>query len=94
MCSVSLVDGGNASIDLPFLLQPSSYGLCPPNMVNPAVYRLPATDEDPVEAFTDPDYEGRFKNRRGAYVPFEVLDPRPGRRWFVHEGPPPPPDRS
>ncbi|MEE3001682.1 MAG: prepilin-type N-terminal cleavage/methylation domain-containing protein [Planctomycetota bacterium] len=54
MCSVSLVDGGNASIDLPFLLQPSSYGLCPPNMVNPAVYRLPATDEDPEEAFTDP----------------------------------------
>ena len=54
---------------------------------------LPYTTEDRFrEAFTDPDYDGRFKNRRGAYVPFEVLDPRPGRRWFVHEGPPPPPD--
>jgi len=54
---------------------------------------LPYSTEDSYrEAFTDPDYEGRFLGRRGAYVPFEVLDPRPGRRWFVHEGPPPPPD--
>ena len=54
---------------------------------------LPYTTEASFrEAFTDPDYDGRFKNRRGAYVPFEVLDPRPGRRWFVHEGPPPAPE--
>ncbi len=50
------------------------------------------TDASFREAFTDPEYSGRFKNSRGAYVPFEVLDPRPGRRWFVHEGPPPPPE--
>ncbi|MFO0984867.1 MAG: sulfatase [Planctomycetota bacterium] len=43
------------------------------------------------EQFTDPSYHGRFdgKNPR---VPFEVLDPRPGRRWFAYEGPPPMPE--
>ena len=50
------------------------------------------TADDHRADFTDSTYEGRFTSRRGAYVPFEVLDPRPGRRWFVHEGPPPPPD--
>ena len=54
---------------------------------------LPYTTEASFrEEFTDPAYAGRFTGRRGAYVPFEVLDPRPGRRWFTHEGPPPLPD--
>ena len=25
-------------------------------------------------------------------MPFQTLDPRPNRRWYTHEGPPPPPD--
>ena len=54
---------------------------------------LPYTTTDEYrEGFTDPDYGGRFVGKRG--VPFDVLDPRPGRRWYVHEGPPPPPDLS
>jgi len=51
------------------------------------------TEEGFREAFTDGDYRGRFAGgRRGPSVPFHVLDPRPGRRWFTHEGPPPAPD--
>jgi arylsulfatase len=45
-------------------------------------------------AFTDPGYDGRFKHPDGGgepIVPFQVLDPRPGRRWFTQEGPPKPP---
>jgi len=45
------------------------------------------------EEFTDKEYDGRFaRGRRGPSVPFSVLDPRPGRRWFAHEGPPPAPE--
>lgn len=52
-----------------------------------------STDERFREQFTDSGYDGRFtRGRRGPNVPFEVLDPRPGRRWFTHEGPPPPPE--
>ncbi len=53
---------------------------------------LPYTTEDGFrEEFTAADYEGRFKGSRGYQVPFQVLDPRPGRRWYTHEGPPPAP---
>ncbi len=53
-----------------------------------------STEESWREEFTDEDYEGRFSSERRAYVPFDVLDPRPGRRWFAHEGPPPAPELS
>ncbi|MSR47350.1 MAG: hypothetical protein EXS13_09845 [Planctomycetes bacterium] len=52
---------------------------------------LPYTTEAALrKEFTAADYDGRFGgiNRE---VPFQVLDPRPGRRWFTHEGPPKPP---
>jgi len=52
------------------------------------------TEADFRERFTDAEYDGRFAGGRTPYVPFEVLDPRPGRRWFAHEGPPPAPDLS
>lgn len=42
------------------------------------------------DEFTDPDYDGRFSSSNK--VPFKFLDPRPGRRWFTHEGPPPAPE--
>lgn len=51
-----------------------------------------STKAEDREAFTDEAYDGRFASRRNPSVPFQVLDPRPGRRWYVHEGPPPPPD--
>jgi arylsulfatase A-like enzyme len=52
---------------------------------------LPYTTPAEVRArFTDPDYKGRFAGAEPV-VPFEVLDPRPGRRWFTQEGPPKPP---
>lgn len=50
------------------------------------------TPADVREKFTEPDYDGQFQRGRSPEVPFQVLDPRPGRRWFAHEGPPPPPD--
>ncbi|MDP6409772.1 MAG: sulfatase [Planctomycetota bacterium] len=54
---------------------------------------LPYSTEDGWrERFCEPGYEGRFASKRRAYVPFDVLDPRPGRRWFTHEGPPPEPE--
>jgi len=53
MCSTTAVDG-NADLDIPFLLQPPSYALSPPNMVNCHVYRIPPDDEDPNDFFTDP----------------------------------------
>ncbi len=46
------------------------------------------------DRFVDPNYEGRYDPDASPAVPFRTLDPRPGRRWFVHEGPPPPPDLS
>jgi len=52
------------------------------------------TDAKYREEFTDPEYDGRFARNRGSAVPFGVLDPRPGRRWFAHEGPPPAPELS
>ncbi len=56
---------------------------------------LPYTTEDSYrEEFTDEGYDGRFAGGRGGTVPFDVLDPRPGRRWFAHEGPPPAPELS
>jgi prepilin-type N-terminal cleavage/methylation domain-containing protein len=54
MCSTSYVDGASATLDIPHLLQPSSYCFSPPNMMNPYCYRLPNENEDPTEAFTDP----------------------------------------
>lgn len=42
------------------------------------------------EAFADDARAGQFGGSR-PNVPFQVLDPRPGRRWFAHEGPPQPP---
>lgn len=57
---------------------------------------LPYETEDGYrESFTEAGYDGRFRSGGwggGPAVPFQVLDPRPGRRWFAHEGPPPPPD--
>ncbi|MCH2107243.1 MAG: sulfatase, partial [Planctomycetes bacterium] len=56
---------------------------------------LPYSTEDNFrEEFTEEEYDGRFAGGRNGSVPFEVLDPRPGRRWYAHEGPPPPPDLS
>ncbi|MCH2104615.1 MAG: sulfatase-like hydrolase/transferase [Planctomycetes bacterium] len=56
---------------------------------------LPYTTEASFkEEFTEEDYEGQFAGGRDGSVPFEVLDPRPGRRWYAHEGPPPPPNLS
>ncbi|MDP6538581.1 MAG: sulfatase [Planctomycetota bacterium] len=51
-----------------------------------------ATEDGWREQFCEPDYEGRFASERRAFVPFDVLDPRPGRRWYTHEGPPPEPE--
>lgn len=48
------------------------------------------TADEYQDKFTDPDYAGRFAKTR--QVPFRFLDPRPGRRWFTHEGPPPAPE--
>ena len=53
-----------------------------------------STEESFREEFTEEEYDGRFSGGRNGSVPFEVLDPRPGRRWFAHEGPPPAPDLS
>jgi prepilin-type N-terminal cleavage/methylation domain-containing protein len=53
-CETSLVGGANSPLDIPLLLQPSSYGLSPPNMVNPNVYRIPNDNEEPTESFADP----------------------------------------
>ncbi|MFT5690512.1 MAG: hypothetical protein ACI8PQ_003369, partial [Planctomycetota bacterium] len=50
------------------------------------------TPKEVREQFTDTDYDGQFADGRTPSVPFQVLDPRPGRRWFTHEGPPPKPD--
>jgi arylsulfatase A-like enzyme len=55
---------------------------------------LPYTTDSALRAkFTAPDYDGRFGGPTRE-VPFRVLDPRPGRRWFTHEGPPKPPPLS
>jgi arylsulfatase A-like enzyme len=52
---------------------------------------LPYTTPPEIRAlFTDPKYDGRFAGP-DPIVPFQVLDPRPGRRWFTQEGPPKPP---
>ena len=50
------------------------------------------TPDDLRTRFADADYAGQFSGGRKPVVPFQVLDPRPGRRWFTHEGPPPLPD--
>jgi arylsulfatase A-like enzyme len=53
---------------------------------------LPYNSASEVRArFAEAGYDGRFS---GGQVPFQVLDPRPGRRWFTHEGPPPAPELS
>jgi arylsulfatase A-like enzyme len=55
---------------------------------------LPYTTPAELRAqFTESGYDGRFRGD-DPRVPFEVLDPRPGRRWFTHEGPPKPPPLS
>jgi arylsulfatase A-like enzyme len=52
-----------------------------------------STSKETREAFCDASYAGQFQGgRSGPQVPFGALDPRPGRRWFAHEGPPPAPD--
>ena len=48
-------------------------------------------DQEFQDAFVDPDYDGQFESRGRMNVPFQVLDPREGRRWYTHEGPPPMP---
>ncbi|MEE2718505.1 MAG: type II secretion system protein [Planctomycetota bacterium] len=53
MCETTAVVG-NAPLDIPFLLQPSSYALSPPNMVNCHVYQIPPDGENPQDYFTDP----------------------------------------
>ena len=55
---------------------------------------LPYVVDEEFESFVDPDYDGRFERRGRINVPFGELDPRPGRRWYTHEGPPPPPQLS
>ncbi|MEM9382264.1 MAG: sulfatase [Planctomycetota bacterium] len=52
------------------------------------------TPEEERATFTEASYDGRFSKggRQGPAVPFQVLDPRPGRRWYAHEGPPPAPE--
>ena len=56
---------------------------------------LPYESPEEVRSrFVDADYEGRYDPEASPAVPFDTLDPRPGRRWYVHEGPPPPPDLS
>lgn len=53
-------------------------------------YEVP---EEMRAGFTDASYAGQFhREGRDPHVPFQVLDPRPGRRWFAHEGPPPAPE--
>ena len=52
-----------------------------------------STRENFRDEYTAEDYDGQFSRGRGS-VPFQVLDPRPGRRWYAHEGPPPAPDLS
>lgn len=52
------------------------------------------TAEEYRTAFTDPERAGRFARNKNSAVPFRFLDPRPGRRWFAHEGPPPAPELS
>jgi prepilin-type N-terminal cleavage/methylation domain-containing protein len=54
MCDTSLLGGASAPLDIPLLIQPSSYGLSPPNMMNANVYRIPNDDESPTDAFSDP----------------------------------------
>ncbi len=49
------------------------------------------TGEEVRRRFVDAAYRGQFRGDPPE-VPFEVLDPRPGRRWFTHEGPPPMPE--
>ncbi len=54
-CSTTFATGNaNATLDIPFTLQASSYAFSPPNMMNPYCYRLPRADEQPTEAFSDP----------------------------------------
>jgi len=53
-----------------------------------------STSREQRDQFTEPGYDGQFSRGRGGQVPFQVLDPRPGRRWFAHEGPPPAPAMS
>ncbi|MAA51734.1 MAG: hypothetical protein CMJ41_01560 [Phycisphaerae bacterium] len=54
MCETTFIGGQNAPLELPFLLQPSSYALSPPNMVNCHVYRIPDEGGNPADFFSDP----------------------------------------
>lgn len=49
------------------------------------------TGEEHRAEFTDETYDGQFAGDEPS-VPFRTLDPRPGRRWYAHEGPPPLPE--
>ncbi|MEE3001190.1 MAG: prepilin-type N-terminal cleavage/methylation domain-containing protein [Planctomycetota bacterium] len=72
MCTTSYV-GGDV-LDIPLLLQPSSYAFSPPNMVNPHCYRNPREDEDPTEAFTDPmAIAGGFRPATGGQSKYSSL---------------------
>ena len=45
---------GEYTVDIPFLMVPSSYSFSPPNMMNSYCYRKPKASESPTDAFTDP----------------------------------------
>jgi prepilin-type N-terminal cleavage/methylation domain-containing protein len=53
MCLTSLVDG-NGPLDIPLLLQPSSYSWSPANMMHQYVFEKPADGADPSDHFHDP----------------------------------------
>lgn len=53
MCLTSFVDG-NGPLDIPLLLQPSSYSWSPANMMHQYVFEKPADGADPSDHFHDP----------------------------------------
>jgi hypothetical protein len=53
MCATTAVDS-NANLDIPLLLQPSSYSWSAPNMMNSYVYEDYDGDDDPQDHFHDP----------------------------------------
>ena len=53
MCSTTLIDGSGV-LDIPLLLQPSSYSWSPANMMNCYVFEKPVDGNDPQDHFHDP----------------------------------------
>jgi len=56
MCATTFVDngGGGYELDIPMLLQPSSYSFSPVNMMNCYVWEMPDEGGDPQDYFHDP----------------------------------------